>query len=1076
MSSLGKRAISAVLDPKIADKREMRLFERAIKNSERFDREVLPDGKIRFTPKQAITQPTTPATGTAAARQVPDGVVDDFANSLSERSSLAHLDYIAKNITPDAGTISEWQRSSASFRQHLLSLSDDGETVVAYRSSPDTAKKGLESWTLDRSTAQGFSNLHSKGQLPVREARILIDDVVAPGAAMDSELIVRSSKAAPIAKQADTAAKLTPEQQAIIDDVGTGALPADDVAVDALDAAPVSDGKAGGSGPPKLRNRPTADADFPPSSRSILDSPAPTIAAKDDPVIKRVAQAIKDTKPATKESLEALSKGRKRQIARAGSAARKAQTFGDVGSSATRAMGGEIPRPEFEPIAQLFTPDEVEALLSRIWGRGSVLEFANSPPGYINFRQINADAAFKKLFNPDSATLPTPYEMELLERVFGPEMIRAVLSKKKLGQKAWDLFLNLWNLPRALLATGDISATARQAAVLGPGNPKDFKNAFKAQLKAFANEEYARASREAIESDLDFVRFTTKSGRPVDIGTRQQQRLYIASLGEATDITRREEQFMSRFAGRLPLVRNSERAFVTMLNELRFKVMKRMVAAIEIGGKTATDEQLDAIASFINFATGRGSLGKAEGAAPLLNGIGFSPRLAVSRFQLPLPLLTRSPNVRKKFAKDLVAAAGGLYLFLWLADKHPDIDVEPNPFNSDFGKLRIGKTRFDFGAGTLQTARFIAQITSGKREAIGTKSQSEANRVQIATTFLRSKAHPSLGLGLDVANEEDFLGESFTLDSESFTKLDLRKNPVLRTFTMMFIQDIVEAWKESGPLMAAGAAIAAPLGVGVSSFSTVEDSSQELWGLPITEVQPFQQELAKELFARTSERSLGVFDQADINHYDVFQDIVKQFKSGDINKRTAVNRYFSTNTFYSGLRKGLSAGIFGGDLNEESVFPKAPSAGTDAEKAALQEYYDSSAPFESLSGFDSEEWEKVLKVLERKWKRDGTLEYVFANTNMRPVPAELLKLLPESTMKKIQQSHNARRNILRSLDAQEIEIDRTTLNARPDVYSGDPWLAPVPSAQPNNTLMPTPASNPAPAPSFGSTESIFGGR
>ena len=67
VSSLGKRAISAVLDPKIADKREMRLFERAIKNSERFDREVLPDGKIRFTPKQAITQPTTPPTGTAAA-------------------------------------------------------------------------------------------------------------------------------------------------------------------------------------------------------------------------------------------------------------------------------------------------------------------------------------------------------------------------------------------------------------------------------------------------------------------------------------------------------------------------------------------------------------------------------------------------------------------------------------------------------------------------------------------------------------------------------------------------------------------------------------------------------------------------------------------------------------------------------------------------------------------------------------------------------------------------------------------------------------------------------------------------
>ena len=36
------------------------------------------------------------------------------------------------------------------------------------------------------------------------------------------------------------ARQVTPQQQAIIDDVGTGALPADDVAVDALDAAPVA--------------------------------------------------------------------------------------------------------------------------------------------------------------------------------------------------------------------------------------------------------------------------------------------------------------------------------------------------------------------------------------------------------------------------------------------------------------------------------------------------------------------------------------------------------------------------------------------------------------------------------------------------------------------------------------------------------------------------------------------------------------------------------------------------------------------------------------------------------------------
>tara|TARA_R110000803_G_scaffold189197_1_gene251641 strand:+ start:2356 stop:6861 length:4506 start_codon:yes stop_codon:yes gene_type:complete len=54
---------------------------------------------------------------------------------------------------------------------------------------------------------------------------------------------VVETTATPVARQAPAAARqVTPQQQAIIDDVGTGALPADDVAVDALDAAPVGSG------------------------------------------------------------------------------------------------------------------------------------------------------------------------------------------------------------------------------------------------------------------------------------------------------------------------------------------------------------------------------------------------------------------------------------------------------------------------------------------------------------------------------------------------------------------------------------------------------------------------------------------------------------------------------------------------------------------------------------------------------------------------------------------------------------------------------------------------------------------
>ena len=840
--------------------------------------------------------------------------------------------------------------------------------------------------------------------------------------AFDNSTIHQVSPTTP-ARQADAAPRVTPEQQAIIDDVGTG-RPAGEI--------PVADGRAGGSGPPNMANRPTLDAGEPEGSRSALFQPAPTLPAKDDPIVQRAYKAIRDTKPATEESLAALSKGRQRQIARGGRLARQAETFAEVGTAVQRGIAGEIPRPEFESIAPLFSPEDIESLLSRIWGRGSVLEFANEPPGFINWRKFNADVAFKKLFHPDSAVLPTPSELELLERVYGPEIVRAVLSKKKLGDKAWDYFLDAWNLPRSLLSTADISSTLRQAGMLGPGNPKQFKDAFKLQLKAFANEEYALAARNKMEADPDFLRFTTKSGRMEEVGVRKGQRLQITVLGEAGERARREEMFMTSLAGRLPIVRASERAYVTMLNELRFSVMKSMVEVAELTtGKAATDAQLDAIAEFINYATGRGSLWKAEGAAPLLNGLGFSPRLAVSRFQVPLTVLRRAPGVRKQVASNLVKYAGLGAMVLFLLDHTPGVDVVANPNSSDYGKIRIGKTRFDLFAGNLQMVRFLSQLVSGKKQAIGTRSESAANRADIVTRYLRTKAHPSLGFGLDVASEEDFLGEEFRLDPESFTKLDVRRNPVLRQVTPMIIQDIVEAYKESGPLMAVGAGVASTLGVGVSSFSTPEDASQELWGEPITDVWPFQQKLAKDLFARTSERGPGVFDQADINHYEAFQDIVEQLESRNIDKRTAVNRYFSINTFYSGLREGLSAGIFGGDLKEEPVFPKAPSGGTDAEKAALQEYYDSSEPFESPSGFNSDEWGKVLRQLERKWQTEGTLQYVLANTHTRPVPTKLLKLLPSKTRKTIERSSKARAAYLEQLDKEQLATESTQRNLRP---------------------------------------------
>ena len=106
-------------------------------------------------------------------------------------------------------------------------------------------------------------------------------------------------------------------------------------------------------------------------------------------------------------------------------------------------------------------------------------------------------------------------------------------------------------------------------------------------------------------------------------------------------------------------------------------------------------------------------------------------------------------------------------------------------------------------------------------------------------------------------------------------------------------------------------------------------------------------------------------------------------------------------------------------------------------------------------------------------------QYILRNTNDRQLPAGMIEALTRAgakkTVKNIRASEVARLNA-GAPPRPAATIEAATGEANPDVYSGDPWLAPVPSAQPNNTPMPTPASNPAPAPSFGSTESIFGRR
>ena len=141
-SSLKDNVLSITIDPAVADARELRTLMRSLAEPDelgvgdlggrlrgQFDRETLPDGKIRFTPKQAAAQvPTTPATGTtAAARQVTpqqQAIIDDVGTG-ARAADDASLRAIEDATQVDPETLA----ASTTFTPESVTIGDDARRI-----------------------------------------------------------------------------------------------------------------------------------------------------------------------------------------------------------------------------------------------------------------------------------------------------------------------------------------------------------------------------------------------------------------------------------------------------------------------------------------------------------------------------------------------------------------------------------------------------------------------------------------------------------------------------------------------------------------------------------------------------------------------------------------------------------------------------------------------------------------------------------------------------------------------------------------------------------------------------------
>lgn len=360
-------------------------------------------------------------------------------------------------------------------------------------------------------------------------------------------------------------------------------------------------------------------------------------------------------------------------------------------------------------------------------------------------------------------------ELDMLRKEYREGLERDRWNKSSIWQKGKRHAADAYDLGRLLMTTGEMSFLLRQGKLAAVSHPIKTGRALASAFRAMKNETTARAIENQILSHPKF-------------DEAKAARLHMTD--EDSSLNKQEEFLTSRLAGRIPGVAAFARAGRVFMNKLRFDMYLAMEKAATKTG-TATEEERQAIATFINESTGRGGLGKAgEPAAVFLGRLMFSPRYLASRFQMLAghSMWGGTNRSRRLIAKEygrIIAGMGVYYSLLAmlfsLGDDEKDGSIVVDPRSSDFGKVRVGDSRIDPMAGLSQVATLISRATTGETTTIsgktiplrGDKTKfGQRDMFRVLADFGRSKLHPMPATIINLLSSKDLAGQPVDVKSE----------------------------------------------------------------------------------------------------------------------------------------------------------------------------------------------------------------------------------------------------------------------------------------------------------------------
>ena len=475
---------------------------------------------------------------------------------------------------------------------------------------------------------------------------------------------------------------------------------------------------------------------------------------------------------------------------------------------------------------------------------------------------------YKKRLAAKDAYIKAKDEREL-------RLLKQEYKNRTFQEKGASVFRKIWNTPKAALGTADVSYAGRQGIwnvsrkmLSNPFHPKGLFYNQKSFIRDMGNmyaslahePTYRRLMHDITESPR--YEMAKKSGLAItDVNSplaRAREEYYGPNYAEEIPLIGKKIKltgdvkipFTKRKIGNLGdtgfkipftekhlkevggIVKASERAFTAMGMLQRWEHFNQFADAMENRGLTfeKDPQAFKEAAIYANQASGVGNLGqgKLKSAAGFLSTFIWSTKLAASRLQLltkwaNLKFWTKVPKeVKLAYMKDSIKfiAMGASVLAM---AKAMGLQVELDPRSSDFGKVKIGDTRYDIWGGMAQWVVLFSKLWSGESKSTQTgeiiptgSNYGQTSRFDIAERFVRGKATPEVGAIANAMEGKNLAGE----------KTDATKE-LSRLFIPLIGQDVDKALEDKSVQESLMIALLTAHGVGVSQYPSREEQDNK---------------------------------------------------------------------------------------------------------------------------------------------------------------------------------------------------------------------------------------------------------